>query len=1228
MLSQEGNVDYLKIRVYLYKFTPEMQVINAARADYTPVLRKSTAAQGLIDHTKAIKLSLIDIKSALTSFTLTTKSSYESVKQAVNVVKGLTALDSIRSNNLLILQDSTGNARAAAELNATSSPPVKIPIVFETPRPVANPNNPNEPHIGLGSDPSILGTREGTELKYMTLLQQCDFFTETLSWKSGADFSPEPTYRQTIRKINVIVSNILGFLSAAITKCDAKIFTGEAEKEKFKDDLKNLKEAVKQFKVSRFSYDLNPGDLSRFDLTKFVVGYRTDQMLGDISSCGSINGATTLQNMVIPLADLDKTPSVSSVRRPFYFPDENGSYVGYKGRSVRSYGETERIPTVDPITGEQVSTLDRDTLITRLAMMQTLEDNGGGVGDEFHKDVQRLEIAMRIRGINNPQKKGLLLDFIKTGTFSPLLFKFAEQLAPKGVDKSHAALKGGFNDSREDLKMQLEQIKKVTDANEDGILVSDLIQKYDFLSIFVYKHPVSPDLVEEVMTTVDPYVFDKESMFLYTPASFFTGLSGEVNGDTRHFSTYVPEINGFVVEIDNAVVTGAVNNLNINLMGSLGLMSATRRIYNSTIFQKSVYDASEIMGADIISLYQNIYAGKTPLTILTTLLDSLYLLRTTQPKRVRDTIFPMPGSKEDASLVEKWRKEIVAAAADSGGALAPDKIESLIKKRIQAKEKKRKLAFVGGDDGDKRDFIRDSDHALSSYCDILSLRAFNQYKEKTSTGAYKGPMHMFNIPSYLYSNVMRGRRFNVKVPTKSSVDKLKKSLPFDYNPTTGDVGGAFDPWGTDVSAMVRTELLKETDGSGGSILEINPALDTGYTDPATGKAAKDFKAYFIFLNDSLGTFVADLKTPFEIMNEVVKSCYLELFETPGGRFIFRTPQYNNNEPIFKTYRGGPSGQSILTKTDETAMVTGADGEFKAKGVDKDAAGQAHMLTSDDVISISTSYHQSAQNLVAKQSLGYGVDLINVPIDQLYYFYTNGKVVAQYGLTVGAPVVNPNVRFKSKITLENTGGEVDAASYSKGVFSYCRFFLEYSNIKNFSGNVTAVGDPKIQVGRTYFDADNQKFGYITRVSKELTVGQTYTCSFRVDAVRDAVYGKIAPGEAISRPVFRKLPTLEEMVGQFSAAAKTVKHRASHQASYETATNIDAMLLGSPLRGILDPRGKSGPGILTDEAIAERQRQLESGQDPLPGIIKKAPQGGLPYRPGGTPVSLPLPLRLHP
>lgn len=315
-------------------------------------------------------------------------------------------------------------------------------------------------------------------------------------------------------------------------------------------------------------------------------------------------------------------------------------------------------------------------------------------------------------------------------------------------------------------------------------------------------------------------------------------------------------------------------------------------------------------------------------------------------------------------------------------------------------------------------------------------------------GAAVGSRNIFSIPVYLYANVMRMRKFNV-------LAKVNGSL------------GVFE---TNTSQLT---FSKNADGVGGSILDVSQVL-----------TSDSFKPYFKFLENSLGDYNPNLKTPLEIMQEISKICYLEFFETPGGRIVFRTPQYNNSVPL---------------------------GNFSDTN--------RNMLTSDQIIPVSVNYSQTAKNFVTKHQVSFGVDFLK-QIPQQFYHYTNGKTLAQYGLFMGQTQPNPNVRFKEGVSAEK---------WYSGIFEYCRFFLEYADAEKQVGKVQVVGNPYIQVGLTYFDINNQKFGYITKVEKKLIVGQDYTANFDLSMVRDTSFSPSLTSDNV--PSFKQLPTLEGVVKTF-------------------------------------------------------------------------------------------------
>lgn len=1116
--SAPTQMDHLKVRAYLYKFTPSVAPAGKKPLQqFTDTLTKSGALKELESFNARLLNDLKDTQTIVQGLDFPETIPIKR-KKAMEALTSLLSKVSEPYPRELVVTNVTKSPKASGQVQQTS--PERIP--FEgggaTKDPTGNPLG------NFGID----------------LFSQTKYLRDVLAGKH----SQNPVADRDIAR------NILAFLAHAIQYIQSGTNTYRIADKKVRQESTALRENLKQYQVSRFVYDLNTKYLSRFNLSKYLSRYETNYQLGNVSAVGTNNGDALFFNSIVPLAELrNDFTSTESARRPFLFPKESGDYVGYaNGQRI----DEPSLPSLDPITGEPISSISVDELITNMAMAQTLEDNGDGDLAAYATDVLRVEIAMRLRGIFDPQKKRALLNFFRTGNAADL-----QRVLKKGVV---------LENPDGNLSKQLDILKSLSDEGKDGILISDLIQKYDFITIYIYKQPISPDVIEGHLEGIDPYFFDKESLFMHTPANLLTSSLG----DHRYVATYSPEFNGFINDITLAENVGTVNHVRVSFMGSMGLLGATRRIYNSTIFQGSVFDAAEVMDRDVLSLYENIFMDKDPLQILTTLLDSTYLLRAALPKTGKAvTVDPEEEKAIRAEVARAFSPENI----ELYGVGASEKKQQILEKKLaQAQQRAEKKVRSSS-----ADFFK-VDGQIVSFFDILSLRAFNQFGEKIGSVA-KGPIHLFNMTSFLYANVMRSRRFNVRVPSREAVNKLSLDaggslavgglLPYDLQPS-GQVKGAFNPFSP--TSKVTT-YRKQGDGSGGSVLEINPLLDVTGSDKA-------FAPYFKYLTGSLGTFVTDLKTGFEIMNDVVGVCYLELFETPGGRFIFRTPQYNNNNPIFKNlFAAG----TTTTKKDASALTTNKNNAIVLTEMDTEADSEANMLTSDDIIQISASYEQKqAQNLVSKQSIGYGADLIGQPIEQLQYFYSNGKMISQYGLRMGKSVLNPNVRFvsKDKLAADNTG--VTDESYMDGVFHYCRFFLEYSNIGNFTGTVTAVGSPRVVVGRTYYDIENQKFGYIESVSKSLDVGGTYTTTFTLVAVRDAVYGKKEAGEVDARPTFRTIPLMESFVPKFKKGLPEVKPKLSAQpstaGSIEGLTGIvSAEVLADALRGTVPPRGRGGAPV---------------------------------------------------
>lgn len=1154
--SVPSQIDHLKLRVYLYKFTPEI-IFGGSKPQAQINILKTAAVQELSKYSRDLKTEFAAIKKILEE--LLANSSFSSNdtledalrKRVSSALSVLIAKASVPSKGYVVVQDVKKSPNV---LKARTSGDLKIDPAADPTTFTPAPGNVTHPEIipyeggGYPATFSAGSVRFDGSTFIPARAHQDTLLDATRTLQSRLDTFVFPNWVEDRKR----VTGILDFLTHAILYIDNEIASNAENDAKLRAQETIINQTTKQYKVNRFVYDLNSKDLSRYDISKFVARYDVNQHLGDINSVGSINGHVGLFNEIIPFSHLsEKIDAPESTRRPIFFPDPKrlGDYAGYKD-GVYDVNEKVVFPTKDPITKEEISSISAAALMRNMAMAQTLEDNGGDVTSKaYEQDVARIELAMRLRGISDLQKKEALLDFFRTGNESPALTKILNKNShgrfmpqditatgrPVGIETSSAGVV--FENSVGNVVKQLAQIKAVTDNSSDGILLSDLVQKYDFLTVYVYKQPLSPDVIEDALETMDPYFFDKESLLMYTPAKFLTNSAF----DSRNFATYSPEFNGFVAAATHSTNPGVANLLHVDLMGSMGLLGATRRIYNSTIFQASVFDASEIMDSRALTLFQNLFADKDPLQILTVLLDSTYLLRTSIPKN--------PSTLNLDSLKNSGRANEIANEVDSNGPFESAVTrEKILTKKLDAELSRLKKKVASSDNYFRKG--EGQDRSVASFLDILGLRAFNQFNERDAKGVQKGPRHLFNMSAFLYSNVMRSRRFHTRVPTEESVAELTTKPPFGLSKDETTVTGAFNPYDTN---LIIDTYLKETDGSGGSILEINPKLDVGGGDAS-------FKAYFLYLTDSLGQWVPQLKTGFEIMNEVLGVCYLELFETPGGRFIFRTPQYNNNNPIYKNQL--QDGQVGIEPEGSILIVDGSLGTVSVDETGAEADSQSNMLTSEDITVISAAYSQKVQDLISKQGMSYGADLIGQPIAQLEYFYTNGKMVSQYGLKMGSTILNPNVRFVPKDKLLKKG-VTDIESYMEGVFHYCRFFLEYSNITNFFGEVTAVGDPRISVGRTYFDVENQKFGYITSVTKNLEVGGAYTISFTLVAVRDAIYGEVVAGsgETVARPAFRRIPLMEDFIPKFSKSRggnAAVKVTSSRQPSKKAPVAISATL----------------------------------------------------------------------
>ena len=69
-------------------------------------------------------------------------------------------------------------------------------------------------------------------------------------------------------------------------------------------------------------------------------------------------------------------------------------------------------------------------------------------------------------------------------------------------------------------------------------------------------------------------------------------------------------------------------------------------------------------------------------------------------------------------------------------------------------------------------------------------------------------------------------------------------------------------------------------------------------------------------------------------------------------------------------------------------------------------------------------------------------------------------------------------------------------------NFSEYLLRLHNANLKTATISAELNQKIQVGRTFFDVENNKFGYIVSLSKSVNVTGTATMTFDLSYVRDA------------------------------------------------------------------------------------------------------------------------------
>jgi hypothetical protein len=262
------------------------------------------------------------------------------------------------------------------------------------------------------------------------------------------------------------------------------------------------------------------------------------------------------------------------------------------------------------------------------------------------------------------------------------------------------------------------------------------------------------------------------------------------------------------------------------------------------------------------------------------------------------------------------------------------------------------------------------------------------------------------------------------------------------------------------------------------------------------------RAFFVNISETFSNWQPGTKTPLEIVQEVLRTTFLEFFERQDGQIHFRQPRYNATKRSFP-------------------LPLVRDRDF---------------LSSSYFDVNSTTYPRTLKGLLSRQRVSFEMDC-GVTLPEGFNIFTSGsgKILAQYGLRDSDTPSNPNMRFIESNDPNVQAGKVD------GLFALADFMLTLNNYNQRAGTIVISGmwgqileeenatiQPKI--GNTFFDELEQKFGYVVETHINHQVGRSYTTTLTLSYVRDALFSAdVERGEIQLN--FLILPVLTHFANRF-------------------------------------------------------------------------------------------------
>lgn len=368
-----------------------------------------------------------------------------------------------------------------------------------------------------------------------------------------------------------------------------------------------------------------------------------------------------------------------------------------------------------------------------------------------------------------------------------------------------------------------------------GLRLSDLIQPYDFVSVFVYKGTTPLFQLPGILDVSDTFLPESSKLarvrqFIVSPSGtdFLTEdllkhesiLLSPISPDARS-TLFTPEINGFVVAKTVSRTAGGPDTVSISGLGVTKLLSSTRRVTTPGLRQSSLYSFAELASPFEVSGRQTVFADKT----LTGIFDSLFDLGLGVTRVGDDTVQIATG---------QVGSNLLAGSSQ----------------------------------------VEETQGASLTFYDISKTQVF---------GTFQGLR--LGLPIFLLGCVMKRRFFNFRAFTHDQPVATSAQLIAD---TTGSIGTPIGSTSTDFSSFADTSMQVAL----ATTTQVQDVFLSGHQPITYDFDPETMRAYFQFFSQALTEYSPETSTPYDILQEIKSITFLEIFEDFDGTIKVRSPKYN------------------------------------------------------------------------------------------------------------------------------------------------------------------------------------------------------------------------------------------------------------------------------------------------------------------------------------------------